>query len=116
MRWGKVVKVYDGDTVHLAFLERGQIVRHPLRLLGYDCAEMRAKGTAERQLARRSKARLEELLQGRVLELLAPVRWDKYGRLLADARLPGVPSVCAWMLEHGEAVKYDGGTKTQWPA
>ena len=115
LHWAKVVKVYDGDTCHLAFRQAGSVWRHPLRLLGYDCAEMRAKEEPERQLARQSTIKLEQLLLGRVVELRPPLNWDKYGRLLADLRLPGTPSVCAWMLEHGGAVPYDGGTKQRWP-
>ena len=52
----------------------------------------------ERHVAQRSGEELGRLLQGRMIELLEPVRWDRCGRLLADARLPGVvPSVCAWL-------------------
>jgi len=100
VRWGKVVEVKNGDTVQLAFLDRGHIARHPLRLRRGGPA-LRPRTPDEKHMAQCGGEELGRLLQGRLIELLEPVRWDRCGRLLADARLPGVvPSVCEWLAEH----------------
>jgi len=99
VRWGKVVQVKNGDTVQLAFLDRGCIARHPLRLRRGGSA-LQPRTPEEQNISQRCGEELGRLLQGRLLELLEPVRWDRCGRLLADARLPGVvPSVCEWLAE-----------------
>ncbi len=110
----KVVKVYDGDTLHLAYCtswRRAQRIR--VRLAGFDCAEMRSLVAAEKYVALRSKQRLEAQVLGRVVRLHQPLKWDKYGRLLADLATPSMPSIRDWMIQHGDGIPYDGGTKTR---
>jgi hypothetical protein len=46
---------------------------------------------------------------GKIVEL-KNVSTEKYGRVLADVYLDSL-NLCDWMIEHGYAVKYDGGTK-----
>ena len=116
IRRGKVVRVYDGDTLHLAFRAPGWGWRRPaarirVRLAGVDCAELRSSDPDERAVALRSKRRLEGRVLGRVVSLRRPLRWDKYGRLLADMSTSRIPSVASWMIEHADAVPYDGKTK-----
>ena len=114
IRCGKVVRVYDGDTVHLVFRRPGawrSAARLRVRLAGLDCAEVRAADPDERWVALRSKRLLEGRVLGRIVTVVPPLRWDKYGRLLVDLAVPGVPSISAWMIRHGDGVPYDGGTK-----
>ena len=115
IEYGKVVRVYDGDTLHLAFREswRKPACRLRVRLAGVDCAELRSADPDEKWVARRSKRLLEERVLGKTVRLHRPLRWDKYGRLLADLATPAVPSVSGWMIEHADAIRYDGGTKTR---
>ena len=109
----KVVRVYDGDTLHVAFYSswcRAHRIR--VRLAGVDCAEIRSCNPDEKFVAVRAKRVLEELVLDRAVTLHQPLRWDKYGRLLTDLALDGVPSVRDWMLRHADGVEYTGGTKS----
>ena len=111
--FGKVVRVYDGDTLHLAFFHGMRAQRIRVRLLGFDCAEMRTTDPDEKAVALRSKQLLEEQVLGSIVRLHAPLQWDKYGRLLADLSTPRIPSIRDWMIEHADGIPYDGGTKTR---
>ena len=112
IRSGKVVRVYDGDTFHLAFrVSWRRTCRIRVRLAGVDCAELRSTDADEKFIAERAKRVLEELVLGRAVTLHQPLRWDKYGRLLADLAVTGVPSVRDWMIEHADGVAYTGGAK-----
>ena len=111
IRRGKVVRVYDGDTLHLAFLVHGKPQRIRVRLAGFDCAEMRSSHAAEKAVALRSKQRLEQQVLGRLVQLHQPLRWDKYGRLLADISTPQIPRISQWMIAHADGIPYHGGTK-----
>lgn len=114
IRCGKVVRVYDGDTLHLVFRTSWRQARRiRVRLAGFDCAEMRSSDPSERAVALRSKQRLERQVLGRIVTLHQPLKWDKYGRLLADLSTPSLPSVCDWMIQHGDGIPYDGGTKAR---
>ena len=42
----KVVRAIDGDTLHVAFHRRDELVRYKCRMLGYDAAELRGKKKA----------------------------------------------------------------------
>ncbi len=113
IRSGKVVRVYDGDTFHIAFrVSCCRTCRIRVRLAGVDCAELRSKDPDEKYIAECAKRMLEELVLGRAVTLLQPLQWDKYGRLLADIAITGVPSVRNWMIQHADGVAYTGGTKT----
>ena len=46
---GKIVKCYDGDTVTIATIMDGKRVRFNIRMLGYDCAEIRSKDPQEKK-------------------------------------------------------------------
>ena len=114
IRAGKVVRVYDGDTLHLAFrTSRWRTSRMRVRLAGFDCAELRTADPDEKCVALRSKRLLEEQVLHTIVTLHQPLRWDKYGRLLADLSTPRIPSICAWMVEHADGIPYDGGTKAR---
>ena len=114
IRAGKVVRVYDGDTFHLAFrVSWSRTCRIRVRLAGVDCAELRSTDPDEKFVAECAKRILEELVLGRAVTLHQPLKWDKYGRLLADLAVSGVPSVGDWMIEHADGVAYTGGTKTR---
>ena len=109
---GKVVRVYDGDTFHLAFrVSCCRTRRIRVRLAGVDCAELRSSDQDEKFVAKCAKRILEELVLGRVVTLHQPLLWDKYGRRLADLAVTGVPSVSDWMIGHAAGVSYTGGTK-----
>ena len=109
---GKVVKVYDGDTITIASkmpYENSPIFRFSVRLLGIDTPEIKSKSTAEKDLAIISRDALSEKIMGKIVQL-KNVSLEKYGRLLADVYLDDL-NLNQWLLENKYAVAYDGGTK-----
>ena len=115
--YGKVIKVYDGDTITIAcriyngysLVESPELYRFPVRLNGIDSPEMKSHHENEKKLAHVSQEALSNLIFGKIVTL-QNVSMEKYGRVLADVYL-GSLNVNQWMLEGGYAVKYDGGTK-----
>jgi endonuclease YncB( thermonuclease family) len=109
---GKVVKVYDGDTITIAAKlpnTSGPIYRFAVRLNGIDSPEIKGGTQRERDLAKKSRDALTQLIYGKIVTL-KNTNNEKYGRVLADVYLGDI-DVCEWMLSKGYVVKYDGGTK-----
>ena len=115
--YGKVIKVYDGDTITIAcriyngysLVEPPELYRFSVRLNGIDSPEMKSRHENEKKLAHVSQEALSNLIFGKIVTL-QNVSMEKYGRVLADVYL-GSLNVNQWMLEGGYVVKYDGGTK-----
>ena len=103
---GRVIKVYDGDTLTIGTYIDEKAYRFSVRMKGIDCPEMKGPN-AER--AKRARDDLIELVFHKVITL-KDVGYDKYGRILADVYLNDL-HVNAWMLERG-AVPYFGGKRT----
>ena len=115
LTFGKVLKVYDGDTITIASklpYDKSPCYRFSVRLAGIDSAEIKGKTQAEKDLAILARDALADLIIGKVIRL-ENVKNEKYGRVLADVYLDEL-NVNNWMLERGFAVKYDGGTKSGW--
>lgn len=115
VQFGKVVKVYDGDTItiatYLAFASSAPVCyKFQVRLNGIDTPEIKGSSFAEKELAKRARDVLSDKLMGKIVEL-RNVSLEKYGRLLADVYCNGV-CMNTMMIEGGYAVKYDGGAKT----
>ena len=111
--WAKVVKVYDGDTVTVAFYNRENILcKYRVRLLGIDTPELRSTNPAEVAAAKKSRERLVELINDQLV-ILECDDWDKYGRLLATVSngKKSTKSFNQTLLDEKLAYQYDGGTK-----
>ena len=109
---GKVIKVYDGDTITIAArlpYPNTPIYKFHVRLLGIDCPELKGGGEKEKELAKRARDALHARIYGKIVTL-QNVGTEKYGRLLANVYLDG-ENLNEWMLTNNYAVKYDGGTK-----
>ena len=109
---GKVIKVYDGDTITIASrmpYPNSPIFRFSVRLTGIDSPEMKTKSSTEKCLATISRDALSAKIMGKRV-LLKNVSLEKYGRLLADVYLDDL-DINQWMLDNKYAVEYDGGTK-----
>lgn len=112
IQYGKVIKVYDGDTITIAAKlpnTEGPIYRFSVRLNGIDTPEIRGKTDAERKLAIIVRDALKELLIGKIVEL-RNVANEKYGRILADVYIDNM-SINDWLIDQDFAVPYDGGKK-----
>jgi len=114
IKFGKVIKVYDGDTITIAAilpqLQR-PVYRFHVRLNGIDSPEIKGKTPNEKLLAIKSRDALAEKIMNKIV-YLENIGREKYGRILADVYCDGV-NMNKWMLENKYAVPYDGGTKSR---
>lgn len=109
---GKVVKVYDGDTITVATklpYENSPYYRFSVRLKGIDCPEIKTKNKDEKECATLARDYLRVLLMDKMI-LLKEVELEKYGRILAYVYYEE-KNVSDMLCEKRLAVKYDGGTK-----
>lgn len=117
IQYGKVVKVYDGDSITIAAKfpnTDGPIYRFSVRLDGIDTPEIRGKTQAEKELAKNVRDLLHEMIYGKIVEL-RNVSNEKYGRILADVYL-GDLHINQWLVSENLAVSYDGGKKQRPPS
>jgi micrococcal nuclease len=113
--YGKVIKVYDGDTITVAAklpYKSSPIYRIHIRLAGIDTPEMKGNSEYEKEIAIKSRDALHNLIYGKLV-LISNRKPEKYGRVLADIWIDNI-HVNQWLLDKGYAVKYNGGTKHKW--
>jgi len=117
VRFGKVVKIYDADTITVAnrvSVDGGntyspEIYRFNVRLNGIDTPEIKSKNQVTKALAIKARDALRELIAEKIVHL-TNVSTDKYGRLLADVHFEHI-HVNQWLIDQHYATPYDGGTK-----
>ena len=115
---GKVIKVYDCDTItiatkfpYLTTLHESNIMyRFHIRLLGIDTPEMKTKDEDEKAIAYLAQKTLSELILNKNVSL-KNTSIDKYGRILANVYTDDGIELSKWAIENRFAVFYDGGTK-----
>jgi micrococcal nuclease len=113
--YGKVVKVYDGDTITIAAklpYKDSPIYRFSVRFAGIDSPEIKGETATESLLAIKARDALHQLIFGKIIELRNTGK-EKYGRILADVYLDDF-HINKWLLDKKYAVKYDGGKKKPW--
>ena len=67
---GKVIKVYDGDTITVQFrlpYKSSPLYKISVRLNGIDCPELKTKNEIEKQCSQIAKQKVSELLMGCLL-------------------------------------------------
>ena len=109
---GYVIKVYDGDTITIAAkmpYENSPLFRFNVRLNGIDTPEIKSKNINEKNLAKKARDSLSQLLLNKNVTL-QNVKNEKYGRILADVYLDEL-HINKWMIDQSFAVAYDGKTK-----
>jgi micrococcal nuclease len=112
IQYGKVIKVYDGDTITIASVLPNTVepvYRFSVRLNGIDTPEIKGKTPEERELAKHARDALSDKIYGRFIEL-KNIDMEKYGRILADVYLDN-EHINQWLIDSNFAVPYDGGTK-----
>eukprot|EP01084_Bolivina_argentea_P313181 542320_1 len=118
IKYAKCVKVYDGDTVHIAApLFNEVIARFRVRLARIDCPELRTKDEWEKKAGYIVKEILENKIGNKIIEL-TNVKYDKYGRILSEIILNG-ENINDWLLDSDWACPYEGKgeklvKKTDW--
>tara|TARA_B100000524_G_scaffold30010_1_gene14913 strand:+ start:5873 stop:6370 length:498 start_codon:yes stop_codon:yes gene_type:complete len=110
----KVIKVYDGDTITISAKVQGDPLgptyyKWSVRFRGIDTPEIKGKTQDEKQAAIIARDALSNKILNKKI-LLKDVKYDKYGRLLADVYLDKL-CLNKWMLDNKYGVAYDGGTK-----
>lgn len=113
VKYGKVIKVYDGDTITIAGkpFENSSVHRFSVRLNGIDAPEIKTTDKNEKKHAIVAREALKIKVMDKIISL-QNVSYDKYGRLLADVYLRE-ENISDWLLQCNYVVKYDGGTKTK---
>jgi endonuclease YncB( thermonuclease family) len=116
----KILKVVDGDTVDLAIAldSENKFFQFRVRLWGIDTPEKRPLKTSSNRdeeiaAAKQSTAALTDYVTKLNFVVFARFREaDKYGRWLCELfDHQGGSSINQWMIDHGYAVPYFGGTK-----
>ena len=108
----KVLSVYDGDTVKVAFELGGTMYKWNCRLSGVDTPELRTKNLQEKKFGYEVRDHLRAKILNKVVTLKCG-EFGKYGRLLIEIFVDD-QSVNKWLIENGYAFEYDGGTKKSW--
>jgi endonuclease YncB( thermonuclease family) len=108
----KPLKVYDGDTLWIAFILDQKLLKTKIRMIGYDSAEMHSKGSEQLQKANEAKEYLEKLL-GNDLVDVEFLEDDKYGRPLAKLYV-NQSCINDQMIQSELGKPYDGGKKAEW--
>lgn len=118
INYGKVIKVYDGDTVTIATtLHNGgicpslELYKFSVRILGIDTPEIKTNNSVEHELGIVARDALSDLILNKVVKL-ENLSYDKYGRILCNLFLNDM-NVSEWLISKDLAVRYDGGTKTK---
>ncbi len=113
---GKVVDVYDGDTVKIVFpltdKEPERLFRWNCRLINVDTPEIRTKNLKEKAYAKEVRNALRERILNTIVEVHCK-DFDKYGRLLVEIFYENI-SINNWLIENNYAKVYDGGKKSKW--
>lgn len=114
IKGGRVIKVYDGDTITIASklpYATSPLYRFQVRLNGIDTPEMKGKDVLNEEKIAANNAR--EFVHGLIFNRyvrLENVKNEKYGRILADVYI-GDTNLNELLLKERYAVKYDGKTK-----
>ena len=109
---GKVIKVYDGDTITIAAklpYKESPLYRLSVRLNGLDTPEIKGKDAEEKEVAKMARDFVANLVMNKYVRL-ENVQSEKYGRILADVYV-GEENLNEILLRERYAVKYEGGTK-----
>jgi endonuclease YncB( thermonuclease family) len=102
---GKVIKVYDGDTITIATKlphDNEHVYRFSVRLRGIDCPEMRKADEKEKAILAR------DFVSQRIMHkmvVLKDIEIEKYGRILANVYYEG-ENISTSLLEANLAKKY----------
>jgi endonuclease YncB( thermonuclease family) len=113
------VTVVDGDTIRCV-LDLGFSILHKatIRLAGINCPETRTRNLVEKELGKKAKARMKELVKGKEIELHCEKEKGKFGRVIGILWVSDSPTVKRnlnrQMISEGHAREYTGGKRLPW--
>jgi endonuclease YncB( thermonuclease family) len=114
---GKVLDVYDGDTVTISIIINRQNYNFKCRLNRIDCPELRClkiqnNRDLEIKAALKVKQYLTNILLNRIIKFEF-IKIDKYGRLLIELYLLDNTNISDILLNNKYAKFYNGKTKSR---
>ena len=133
--WGRVVSVYDGDTLTIALNVFSGVYKFSVRMNGIDTCEMKSKNDKNKELAKNARSRLLSLItlkdvnemsvltdrrkinnylnKGMYFVWVECLDFDKYGRLLANVYLDenSTENFSQILIKEKLAYEYKGDTK-----
>ena len=109
---GKVVSVYDGDTIKCVFPLNDKFYKWNCRINGIDTPEIRTRSKLEKDMGYKARDFLREKILKKMVEIHCG-EFDKYGRLLVNIKLDN-QDMSELLIKEGLAFRYDGGTKQDW--
>ena len=115
---GKIVKVYDADTVHILMEVFGTLYRWKCRIMHVDTPELRTRDENEKKHGYMAKEALSNLILNKTVNVKC-FKFDMYGRVLVELTLKNEDDsseirIHEWLLENGHAHRYEGKTKEKW--
>ena len=125
VKYGKVIKVYDGDTIWVSIFLNKQLVKFKCRMLGYDSPELKPLLKIKNRheiiaKAIAAKNYLESLVYDKIVDIKFS-GFDKYGRALSTLYIkdpdsnkilcPNKLEVNTLMVRKGHGYSYMGGAK-----
>lgn len=111
---GKVVSVYDGDSVKIILPFENKLYRFTSRLSGIDTPEIRSSCSLEKAFAIKIRDELREKIINKLV-LVKCSGMDKYGRLLVSIHIDGdKKTINEWLIDKEYAFSYDGKKKKSW--
>jgi len=117
--YGKVLKVYDGDTITLAVIDCGKLVKYSMRLMGVDTPEIKGGTEETRKKAKEARDFVHEKIFDKIVEVNilngkldenGKIVKEKYGRLLGRIKIDG-EDLSELLISKNYAKPYFGGTK-----
>lgn len=120
--WGKVVKIYDGDTLTVDVERWPPIIGDNLgvRVFGIDTREMNEGGAVAKEfvktlIAPGSDVCLSHILRDKYFRIVARVGYDCKPVLDDTKPCESCKDLSRTLLKNKYAVPYDGGTKSEFP-
>lgn len=140
---GRIVDIYDGDTITCIIPVHGSMYKYTIRMKGIDTPEIKSKDENEKKKAINARNFLIKkilcndelqkefsylgdnctrkdiqcfLRKHVILVWIKCYEFEKYGRLLADIYSIYFKNECLsdCLIINGHAVKYEGGIKHKW--
>jgi endonuclease YncB( thermonuclease family) len=113
LRKGRVVKVYDGDSITIAARipksKDRTIYKFNIRLNRIDTPEIRTRDNKEKVYGLKIRDLLSDKIMNEMVDLKV-IDTDKYGRLLAEV-IYNNENINNWLLQNKYAMEYNGGQK-----
>ena len=113
------VQVVDGDTIRCVLdLGFSILPKATIRLAGINCPETRTRNLVEKELGKKAKARLKELVKGQDIELHCEKEKGKFGRIIGTLWVYDsewiLRNLNRQMVQEGHAREYTGGKRLPW--